>query len=80
MEKGCGSKCHKTSSVDSTGHRIMVSVAGNEKFPIPHTPHSQCPSCEKSEMAEALAQIAKAFPNSEIGLNARFEEFKKKGW
>ena len=74
----CSLKCRKTASVDSTGCRIMVSVAGNEKFPTPHTPHSQCPSCEKADIAEALAQIAKAFPNSEIGLNARFEAMKKK--
>ena len=76
----CSPKCMKTASTDGRGHRIMVNVAGNEKFPIPHTPHSQCPECEKADVAEALEQIARQFPDSEIGLNARFEVLKKKGW
>lgn len=76
----CSPKCMKSASTDGHGRRIMISVAGNEKFPTPHTCHIQCPSCEKADIAEALAQIAKAFPDSEIGLNARFKKLKDAGW
>ena len=75
----CFPKCLKTASLSGPGgHRIMINPVGNEKFPIPHTPHPQCAPCAADSCAEALGQIAKTFPNSEIGLNARFEKFKSK--
>jgi hypothetical protein len=38
----------------------MVSLPGNEEFPIPHTPHPQCPSCAEEDYQEALRQIKAA--------------------
>lgn len=60
----CKSKCLKTASLSGPhGPRVMVSVAGNEKFP-PNTPHPQCKDCAEQERREILAEIAKAFPPS----------------
>jgi len=53
----CEPKCLKTASHDGVGHRIMISVQGNPKFPIDHTPHPQCPECVKEEIAEAEAAL-----------------------
>lgn len=50
----------RTASHEGRGHRIMVSQPGNEKFPIPHTPHPQCPSCAEEDRREMLEQIARA--------------------
>lgn len=74
----CNPKCLKTASTDGHGRRIMVNEFGNLKYPIAHTPHPQCPECAKEECQKAMAEIAKAFPNSEIGLEARLEALKKK--
>ena len=49
----CEKKCWKTASLDGAGHRVMISVEGNPKFPIGHTPHPQCDECVKEEWAEA---------------------------
>ena len=74
----CFPKCMKTASTDSSGQRIMVSQGGNAKFPA-DTPHPRCPECAKEECAQHLAEIAKAFPDSEEALFQRFEKAKKKG-
>jgi hypothetical protein len=56
----------------------MVSEPGNKKFPIAHTPHSQCGECATEECKEAMEQIARQFPDSEEALFARFEKAKRK--
>jgi len=53
----CTPKCQKTAMYDGSGHRVMISVQGNTKFPINHTPHPQCPECVKEEIAEAEAAL-----------------------
>ena len=74
----CSPKCHKTASFAGPGgNRIMVSQSGNEKFPA-GTPHPQCGPCAEEDCKEALAQIAKAFPDSEIGLLERYRKLKEK--
>lgn len=49
MSKKCNPPCMRTASHDGRGHRIMVSLPGNEKFPIPHTPHPQCSTCAEED-------------------------------
>lgn len=73
----CNPPCHQTASTDGHGHRIMVSQSGNEKFPA-GTPHIQCGPCANQDCEEALAQIAKVFPNSEEALLLRFKRLKAK--
>jgi len=46
----CEPGCKKTASLAGPrGPRIMISQPGNPKFPIPHTPHPQCQSCQQEE-------------------------------
>lgn len=54
----CEPKCKKTASiVNPRGPRLMVSEPGNLKYPIPHTVHPQCESCQQEEAREILEEI-----------------------
>jgi len=73
----CNPKCQKTASLAGPrGPRLMVSQPGNPKFPIPHTPHPQCPECAKEELAHAKLMVA--FGN-DLALVERYERLIAKG-
>jgi len=58
MGKSCENKCLYTASVDGPGgKRLMISVAGNKKFPIAHTLHPRCDSCAEAELAHGELMI-----------------------
>ena len=74
----CNPPCRKTASLNGLGgNRIMVAGLENKKFPE-GTPHPQCPDCAKEECKEMMAQIAKAFPKSDIALFEKLDRFKSK--
>ncbi len=71
----CNPKCLKTASLDNAGHRIMVSVAGNKKYPTAHTTHPQCSDCIVEELEEA--KLAVLF-NNDQNLIERWQKLKDK--
>ena len=71
----CFPKCLKTASHDNQGHRIMVSVAGNKKYPVPNTTHPQCESCMADEIEHAKLMI---LFNNDMGLVKQYQALKKK--
>lgn len=55
----CIPPCKKTASLAGTnGPRVMVSEPGNLKYPVPHTVHPQCLSCQE-ETARAIMEEIK---------------------
>ena len=74
MEKGCGSKCAFTATVDSNGNRLMVSMPGNSKF-ASNILHPRCESCADKELAHGKLMVL--FGN-DADLVRKYEELTKK--
>lgn len=54
----CDPKCQKTASLAGPhGPRLMVSEPGNLKYPVPHTVHPQCASCQEEERKAIMEEI-----------------------
>lgn len=72
----CSPGCKKTASLAGPrGPRIMISEPGNTKFPIPHTAHPQCKSCQEEEAREIMEEIKLCeFLNFDQDLIARYKK------
>ena len=69
---GCSPKCFMTATIDpATGRRLMISAAGNKRFPTPGTQHGQCPECIREELEEAKLAV---FFNNDKDLIARYKK------
>jgi hypothetical protein len=55
----------------------MVSLPGNEKFPIPITPHPQCSTCAAEDRQEALRQIKKMEESNLLGSEVLAEKWQR---
>jgi hypothetical protein len=76
----CSPECIKTASLGPGKGRIVLSQDGNWKYPIPHTPHEQCPDCVAVEYAELMKDIQALKDRKVLGtaLSAKWGKLEEK--
>jgi hypothetical protein len=68
-------KCAFTAALDGNGRRVMISMADNKKYPIPHTVHPRCDSCADEELAHGKLMV---LFNNDTGLVEQYEKLHSK--